>query len=101
MPETIETLFAREQTEMLSQVTTQQILHIVFTSRRQTNDERFSHLPLHYHQVKYKEDGRKEMSVNLLSSALPEAVETLRVKEQQELQSHVCIYICSTCLTGL
>lgn len=41
MPETIETLFAREQTEMLSQVTTQQILHIVFTSRRQTNDEGF------------------------------------------------------------
>lgn len=39
-------------------------------------------------QVKYKEDGMKEMSINLYS-LLPETIETQHVKEVSNLQSEV------------
>lgn len=39
-------------------------------------------------QIKYKEEGRKEMSVNLYS-LLPETAETQFAKEVSDLQSEV------------
>ena len=44
-------------------------------------------LPPHV-QIKYKEEGRKEMSVNLYS-LLPETAETQFAKEVSDLQSEV------------
>lgn len=40
------------------------------------------------HQVKYKEDGKKELSKNLYS-ALPETAETQFAKQMSEIQSEV------------
>ena len=39
-------------------------------------------------QVKYKEDGKKEMSINLYS-LLPETIDTQHAKEVSNLQSEV------------
>lgn len=41
-----------------------------------------------FNQVKYKEDGRREMSASLYS-LLPETTATQHAKEASELQSHV------------
>lgn len=40
------------------------------------------------HKVKYKEDGKKEMSVNLYS-LLPDTIDTQHAKELTEMQSEV------------
>lgn len=51
--------------------------------RRQRSD-----LFISAHQVKYKEDGKKELSKNLYS-ALPETAETQFAKQMSEIQSEV------------
>lgn len=44
-------------------------------------------------QVKYKEDGKKELSVNLFS-LLPETLDTQHAKELAEMQSEVGAICC-------
>ena len=41
-----------------------------------------------HHKVKYKEDSKKEMSVNLFS-LLPDTIDAEHAKEQTEMQSEV------------
>lgn len=43
---------------------------------------------LFHHKVKYKEDGKKEMSVNLYS-LLPDTIDTQHAKELTDMQSEV------------
>uniref|UniRef100_A0A3Q2ZMS8 Nebulette n=1 Tax=Kryptolebias marmoratus TaxID=37003 RepID=A0A3Q2ZMS8_KRYMA len=73
MPETNDTQFARQQTEMLSEVP------IVSADSLQPS-------PWRYISVKYKEDVQKELSSSLYSR-LPQTLQTERAKEVTELQS--------------
>lgn len=44
---------------------------------------------LSHHKVKYKEEGKKELSVNLFS-LLPDTIDQQHAKELRDLQSEVC-----------
>lgn len=78
-PETLQTEFVREQTAMLSQVPVQQQLRLQLL---------LSSSPLLHHQVKYRQDGRKELAVSLYA-ALPDTLQTRRAKELSHMQSEV------------
>ncbi|MEQ2199782.1 hypothetical protein XENOCAPTIV_011729, partial [Xenoophorus captivus] len=98
MPETIDTQFVRQQTEMLSEV--RLLTKYKKSGREETGSSLFSVMPETLEtqhakqvsqiqsQVKYKEDLQKQLSSSLFSS-LPQTLQTERAKEVTELQSQV------------
>lgn len=83
MPETLQTQFVREQTDMLSEVAS--CFHRSFHAPAGLFSSLFSSV---HHQAKYKEEGRKEVGVSLYS-VLPDTPDTQHAKELQVLQSEV------------
>lgn len=67
-----------------------QLLSMLRVRRRRSAKEELTASSLvSLHQVKYREDGRKEMSLSLYS-LLPETIATQHAREAAHLQSHVC-----------
>lgn len=83
MPETLDTLAARQQTEAVSEVRPRPLL-LLFLLR----SPQFILLSTSLFQLKYKEDGKKEMNRNLYS-LLPDTLDTQHAKEQSRSQSQV------------
>uniref|UniRef100_A0A3B3BIM4 Nebulette n=1 Tax=Oryzias melastigma TaxID=30732 RepID=A0A3B3BIM4_ORYME len=79
LPETAETQFVREMTEMLSEV--RLCTELLFPSSFRLN----------ILFIKYKEAGKRE-ALNCLYSKLPETLETRHAKEVSQLQSQVGFY---------
>lgn len=93
MPETLDTLVARQQTEAVSEVRPRPLLllrlHLppFLSAHQRPSVYSWASTLL---QLKYKEDGKKEMNMNLYS-LLPSTLDTQHAKEQSQSQSQVLL----------
>lgn len=96
MPETLDTLVARQQTEAVSDVRPRPLLLLVLLRLLplllllflRISIPQFILVSSSLSQLKYKEDGKKEMNMNLYS-LLPDTLDTQHAKEQSQSQSQV------------
>lgn len=88
MAETLQTRFVREQTDMLSEVASRSHRSVQAPAPAGPFSSLWLCSPPVRHQVKYKEEGRKEAGVSLFS-VLPDTLDTQRAKELGALQSEV------------
>ncbi|PWA32051.1 hypothetical protein CCH79_00020385 [Gambusia affinis] len=90
LPETNQTQFAKNVSELQSEVKYKQPLSVsLFHRLPETTETRLAkELRDVYSQVKYREEGQKEMRRNLFSR-LPETEETQRARETAQIQSQV------------
>lgn len=95
MPETLDTLVARQQTEAVSDVRPRPLLLLVLLRflpllllLLRISIPQFILVSSSLFQLKYKEDGKKEMNMNLYS-LLPDTLDTQHAKEQSQSQSQV------------
>lgn len=88
MAETLQTRFVREQTDMLSQVASRLRRSFQAPPPAGLLSSLWLSSPAVPHQVKYKEEGRREAGGSLYA-ALPDTLDTQRAKELGALQSQV------------
>lgn len=96
MPETLDTLVARQQTDAISEVRPRpphllvllRLLPLFLLLLLCIHIPQFILVSSSLFQLKYKEDGKKEMNMNLYS-LLPETLDTQHAKEQSQSQSQV------------
>lgn len=96
MPETLDTLVARQQTEAVSEVRPRTLLllllHLILLILSAHQQLSVYCCASSLLQLKYKEDGKKEMNMNLYS-LLPDTLDTQHAKEQSQSQSQVLLML--------